>query len=212
MFIEMSPRVKPAPAPAGGGVRKRQKAQTREALLEAARRVLAREGLASTTTREVAREAGVAAGTFFVHFPDVDALVEALLDEHLAAALGSAYRTLPKGADVVGRLVHVSRKLFEAYDVDPDLSRQYLSASLFRVRRSGPTEARFSALQRWVLDELAAHGGADGALPAPLAFAAYFSLYFGLLVAGLRGQLRRQEQLALLDTSLRRLLGVKART
>lgn len=191
--------------------RQLQKARTREALLAAARKVLRKRGFAKTTTREVAREAGVAAGTVFVHFRDVDALVEALLDEHIAAALEGARRTMPKGGDLVARLVHVSKKLYDSYAAEPELSREYLSASLFRAEAGGPADQRLADFQAWVSTEImeAVSAGRCPPIDLRLAFGAFFSLYFGVLVAGLRGQLTRKDQLALLDASLRRLFNLE---
>ena len=62
--------------------RQQRKSATRQALLRAAQDVLKAHGLTGTTTRAIAKQAGVASGTLFVHFADVNALVEALLDEH----------------------------------------------------------------------------------------------------------------------------------
>lgn len=195
------------PAPGGRvSARQRQKEKTRDALLAAARAVVERRGFAKTTTREVAQEAGVAVGTVFLHFPDVGALAEALLDEHIGVALAKALRTLPKRGDVVRRLVHVSKKLFESYDLEPELSKQYLAASLFRGDPDGPAAARIAQFERWVTAQIT-EAVAEGAMPPiepRLAFSVFFSLYFSALVVGLRGQLGRKDQLALLDASLRR--------
>lgn len=189
------------------GARQQQKQKTREALLAAARKVIAQRGLAKTTTREVAQEAGVAAGTFFVHFSDVDALVEALLDAHIAAALARALKTLPRRGDLVRRLLHVCTALIESYDAEPELAREYLAASLFRSRPSGPTEARLLEFQAWVTGQIAE---AAPALDAQVAFAMFFWTYFGCLVAGLRGQLQREEQLGLLEAALKRIFTAPA--
>lgn len=205
--------VKPTPKPSLG-VRQQRKQQTREALLAAAKTVVKRRGFAKTTTREVAEEAGVAVGTVFVHFPDVGTLAEALLDEHIAAALETAFRTLPRRADLVRRLVHVSKKLFESYDVDPELSREYLAASLFRSAPEGPGAARRAQYASWVGAQIA-EAVSSGAMPAidpRLAFSTFFALYFSVLVAGLRGELSRKEQLAFLDASLRKLFRMEVHT
>lgn len=186
------------------GLRENQKQKTRENLLGAARRVLKRRGFAKTTTREVAEEAGVAAGTFFVHFPDVDALVEALLDDHLASALGEAIGSLRGRTDLVGRLLHVSKALFDSYDAEPELAREYIAASLFRSRPGGPTEARLREFQEWVAGQIAQEADAVQMDPRQ-AFGIFFWVYFGVLVAGLRGQMSRREQMALLEAALRRL-------
>lgn len=198
------------PSQARVGTRQERKQQTRQALLAAARRVLARRGVAKMTTREIATEAGVAAGTFFVHFPDLNTLVETLLDERIGVALDRALRTLPASGDLVGQLVHVARELYESYDSEPELSRQYLSASLFHPNPHGPAEKRVAQFQHWVTEHIteAVSNGAVPPIDPTVAFTTYFSLYFGILVFGLRGQLGRAEQMALLDASLRRLFAL----
>jgi AcrR family transcriptional regulator len=122
------PALRPSPRAA-------QKASTREAILAAARKTLSREGLAGTTTRRVAEEAGVAVGTVFLHFPDTSALVEALLDAHLEKALAQAYRTLPTEGALIEQLVHVAKRLYDSYAIEPELSRAFIAGSLFPVDR-----------------------------------------------------------------------------
>lgn len=206
MLTRMQPRTRPR-APTSVG-RAQQKAATRASLLAAARRVIAKDGFDRATTRAVAAEAGVAVGTVFAHFPDVGALAEALLDEHIGDALARAERTRPRKGDVVTRLVHVARALYDSYDVDPSLSRAYLAASLFRVDPAGPAAARLAGFERWVVDELTAHG--PRGLDPRLAFTTFFALYFALLVAGLRGQLDRRRQLAALEAGLRQAFRLEA--
>lgn len=52
------------------GRRARRKAETRRRLLDAARELFAERGYHGTRPQDVARAADVAAGTFYVHFPD----------------------------------------------------------------------------------------------------------------------------------------------
>jgi AcrR family transcriptional regulator len=191
--------------------RVQQKAQTRAALLSAARAVLKRQGLGGTTTRAVALEAGVAVGTVFVHFPDVDHLVEALLDEHLAVAVERAVHGAPQRGDLVAQLVHVAKTLFDSYAVEPELSKAFLSASLFGGAPGGLADARLAAFEAWVsarIGEAIARKQVPPVDPV-LAFTTYFSLYFGALVAGLRGRMSRRQQVRLLDEALRRFFRVK---
>jgi AcrR family transcriptional regulator len=134
--MQTRPRPRAPASPAG---RAQQKAATREALLAAARRVIATAGFDRATTRAVAAEAGVAVGTVFAHFPDVGALAEALLDEHIGAALARAERTRPRKGDVVTRLVHVARALYDSYDVDPRaVARVPRGVAVPRRPRPGP--------------------------------------------------------------------------
>ncbi len=52
----------------------------RRQILEAAERVFRAKGLAGATTREIARDAGCAEGTIYLHFEDRMALFSAVLD------------------------------------------------------------------------------------------------------------------------------------
>lgn len=59
----------------------------RAKLLRAAARCLTRKGYEATTTRDIAAEANVSAGTLYNYFPSKEALIEALAEEHLGADL-----------------------------------------------------------------------------------------------------------------------------
>ena len=190
--------------------RQDQKKETRERLLAAARKVLEREGLAGTTTRKVAEEAGVAVGTVFVHFERVEHLVAALLDEHLTRAVPRALRAATRKTGLVEQLSHAARALFESYDAEPDLARAYLAASLF-----GPSEdPRIRQFAAWVNERVSAAtaAGEVDAMDAELAFQAYFSFYFTALVAGLRGALTRTQQVRFIERALARLFRLEKRT
>jgi AcrR family transcriptional regulator len=62
--------------------RRREPEQKRARLLEAARSLFAERGYDATTTAQLAREAGVAEGTVFHHFPSKRALLEAVAGEY----------------------------------------------------------------------------------------------------------------------------------
>ena len=55
--------------------------QTRERILEAALKCFNQEGLESTSTRQIAAEAGISQGNLCYHFPDKAGLVEALYQQ-----------------------------------------------------------------------------------------------------------------------------------
>lgn len=92
------------------GVRQARKEQTRQALLEAALRLLDRNSLNSLGLREVAREAGIAPAAFYRHFDGMDALGIALVEESFGSlrAMVNALRS-PEAAveDVIRRTVEV---------------------------------------------------------------------------------------------------------
>lgn len=185
--------------------RQRQKQRTRQQLLEAAKRVIQSRGFSRMTTRSIADEAGVAVGTVFVHFPDMSALAEELLDERIGATIEKAFQTIPPRADFIQRLLHVFNKILKSYAREADLSREYLTASLFRSHPDGPSAQRLTAFRGWVMSEVsqAVAAGTLKKIDPALAFSAAFSLYFGVLVGGLRGDLDAKAQSQVLEASLR---------
>jgi AcrR family transcriptional regulator len=62
------------------------KQATRRRILEAARRLFARDGFDGAATRDLARHAGIAAGTLFNYFPSKEAIALSLAAEALGAA------------------------------------------------------------------------------------------------------------------------------
>jgi AcrR family transcriptional regulator len=62
------------------------KLATRRRILEAARRLFVRDGFDGAATRDLAREAGIAAGTLFNYFPTKEAVAMSLAAEGLAEA------------------------------------------------------------------------------------------------------------------------------
>jgi len=184
-----------------------QKLATREALLAAARGCLAEGGLAVCTTREVCARAGVAHGTFFVHFPDVTALVEELLDEHVAAALEAAAARSRVGG-VVERLLATVATLIESYAQVPELARAALSTTMFIVERDSPTTRSLALFrQRWSAELGVAKERGEVLVDDPRrAFDAVFATYFGVVVATLRGDLTPAGAVETVALVLRRLV------
>lgn len=60
---------------------------TLEAILDAATRVLVEDGYERTTTNRIAEVAGVSIGSLYQYFPNLDAIVAALVDRHEAKML-----------------------------------------------------------------------------------------------------------------------------
>jgi len=67
---------------------------TRERLLEAAEQILRQRGLSHLSTREVAREAGVADGALYHHFADKNELLVAVISRE-SPKYFDAFRNLP---------------------------------------------------------------------------------------------------------------------
>ena len=62
----------------------RRRERTRRELLAAAARVLAEKGLHRTKISDIAAAADVGVGTFYLHFPDKEALFDAVVEETVA--------------------------------------------------------------------------------------------------------------------------------
>jgi AcrR family transcriptional regulator len=77
----------------------RARAATRARLRESGRRLFAERGLHAVTSHEIAGAAGVAAGTFYLHFPDKHALFRELVSEAIAELIARLEREVRPLAD-----------------------------------------------------------------------------------------------------------------
>ena len=96
------PGLPPAPLRARGRPRKtlleRDDGNRRAALLRAAAALFRSQGFAATTTRDIAAAAGMQSGSPFYHFKSKDALLFAVMQEGMHAALARQRAALPATA------------------------------------------------------------------------------------------------------------------
>jgi AcrR family transcriptional regulator len=140
--------------------------ESRVAILDAARDSILAVGVRRTTLADVARRAGVSRMTVYRTFPDVGALLGALMTEQFGAlietARGAADRLPTARARLVESTVAAARAipdepLFRRIaDVDPELLLPYI------VERLGATQRSAAALFR----ESVSEGQADGSIRA----------------------------------------------
>ena len=139
-----TPRRSPARRQAGAG-------DKREAILSAATRVFARRGFFNAQVADVAREAGVAAGTVYLYFRSKDDLLTSIFEESMTRALEQTEGALEGVTDPIERLHRLARVHLERLGSQRDL------AVVFQVelRQSTKFMERFSAAQlRTYLDHL----------------------------------------------------------
>jgi AcrR family transcriptional regulator len=107
------------------GRREANKRATREAVLEAARRLFADKGYEATSVREIAEDAGVGERTFYRYFDGK----EALLDDELQRwidAVADALRTRPLHEGPLIAVEHTIVALSEAIAATPEQRPEWM--------------------------------------------------------------------------------------
>lgn len=85
----------------------RRSVETRQRILEAAARVFAEHGYAAGTTNRIAEAAGMSVGSLYQYFPNKDAILVELMQQHLDAStamLAGLFDDLPEGLEARVRL------------------------------------------------------------------------------------------------------------
>jgi AcrR family transcriptional regulator len=138
-----------------------QVAQTRAALVAAARRLFGRDGFAATSVDEMARQARLTTGALYHHFPNKTALFEAvfeavhadLLEASLQAAVGAAdeVELLTRGFDAfldavlepeVQRIIIIDAPAVLGLARFTELDERYAFAAITEALRAATTSGR----------------------------------------------------------------------
>ncbi len=183
------------------------KEQTEAAILAAARRLFRRHGVDAASTRDIAKAAGVAAGTLFNYFPSKEAIAFALTAQAFEDGRRSARERIEP--DAAGTLEQhlftlIASDLRALADLRP-LVADLLDAGLARAGElPAPAAAIRAARMEDVAWLLAMHGVPHGA-EAPLLHLVW-SVYLSVLAFWSRDPSPNQEDtLALLDSAVRML-------
>jgi AcrR family transcriptional regulator len=157
-----------SPAPNRGA---RRRARTRAQLLDAARELFAMQGVEATRVGDITERADVGAGSFYNHFTDKDAIVEAILAD-AAEQQGQIVDLLSAALDDPAEVMAVAHRHFvRLAQTDPtfallvvrlDLTHRLMTTTLgpraTRDLRSGIAAGRFDVADLGVA--LHAMGGA----------------------------------------------------
>jgi AcrR family transcriptional regulator len=189
------------------------KDSTRKRILKVAQRHFARHGFEATTTRDIARDAQIAAGTLFNYFPTKEAIVESLVIDacnraaESFAVSWSADVTPDSGSLEEDLFAHVAANLRELKPY-----RKYISviletklSPLADDQSDGDRSLRTAHLQT-VGQLLSRHAQHDSA--SAIAAQLYWTLYTGMLAFWSKDSSPHQEDtLAILDESLNMFVG-----
>ncbi len=122
--------------------RKRDPEATREAILEAARGVLAKDGKEGLSVAQVAQLAGVNRGTAYQHFQTREQLIEATAEwvgQKLFSAVFGEPGIRPEAPGSSGNVEKVIAELTEFAMENPELGRVWLYELLSSKRPAGDT-------------------------------------------------------------------------
>ena len=122
-----------------------QVAQTRAALVAAARRLFGRDGFAATSVDEMARQARLTTGALYHHFPNKTALFEAVFEAVHADLLEASLQAAVGAADEVELLTRGFDAFLDAV-LEPEVQRIIIIGRARRPR-AGPLHRARRALR-----------------------------------------------------------------
>lgn len=125
-----APNAAPAPnAPAAAAAapdgRRARTVETRERIRAAAWELFSTVGYDATTTHAIAKRAGIAAGTVFVHASDKADLLFLVMHDRLAGVADDRLSTVPDGP-LLDRLIYVFGGLFRMYGEHPGVAAAFI--------------------------------------------------------------------------------------
>lgn len=111
--------------------RQRRSRETVDAILEAAARVFAERGYSAGTTNRIAEAAGVSIGSLYEYFPNKDAVLIALAEQHVERMMASVHAHLADELSAGQPLERMLRgfvgAMLEVHERSPDLHRVVFS-------------------------------------------------------------------------------------
>jgi TetR/AcrR family fatty acid metabolism transcriptional regulator len=155
---------------------------THARVFEAAVRLFARQGYAATSVEQITREAGVAKGTFFIHFATKDAVVTQLVRDQVRAARKARDRIIAKGGTPIDALRATVMTLGAEVAADRELSRVVIAANILNPMLGGFAESVFGGIIAEMMDDVRAaqRGGLlDPEIDAELIAGTLITSYFG---------------------------------
>lgn len=147
--------------------------QRRAALIEAALRVIARDGLAAATTRAIAAEAGMSLASLHYAFTSRDELIGKVIDYVVELQAEGATTALRPGDDLISTIRTALREYLAVIIADPSRELALQELTLYALRTPSLTNAakdqyaRFYAAAESVLSVVAENTGHVWRRPMP---------------------------------------------
>ncbi|AZN42868.1 TetR/AcrR family transcriptional regulator [Paenibacillus albus] len=162
--------------------RELKKEQTRLRIKEAALDLIADNGYEATTVEEIAKQAGVAKGTFFNYFSSKDELI---CDLQAVFAMNEVAKLQDQPGPLVPRFQLLIFQLVKEFELSKTLTRALFQAMFGSQRQLGSHNRLLDSLKE-VLLPLIRQGQENGELrrdmPAEMIAQQAFQSYFGTLI------------------------------
>ena len=147
-------------------------------IIEAAVRIFARKGYYNSRVSDIAREAGLAAGTIYLYFKTKDDILVTLFREKMAHFVASLRKAIAVEPDAVAKIRRLVRLHFEMLEGDPELAEvvqvELRQGQKFFRGASAHEISSYFALIGSVLEEGVAQGQVRPELPIKVATKALF--------------------------------------
>ena len=187
------------------------KQETRQRILDAARKLFCRKGFQQTTTRDLATEASIATGTMFNYFPSKEHLALAIIDSSLEAAAAEFGESRSDGESLEEALfAHVAialRHLRPHRGYVGDVVESTLSP-FSRANGEGTADALRVRHLETVREIIERHASPSTPHPSAVTMHLYWTMYLGVVAYWARDESPNQEDaLLLLDQALRLFVG-----
>jgi AcrR family transcriptional regulator len=146
-------------------------AERRAALVDAALRVVARDGLAKATTRAIVAEAGMSLASFHYAFESRDELIDELIRTVVAREQQAVIPELVVGVSIRDLIETGLARYLEHLRADPDHEQAMLELTQYALRAPArhplavAQYAHYTALATETLQLAAAHTGATWRVP-----------------------------------------------
>jgi TetR/AcrR family transcriptional regulator, fatty acid metabolism regulator protein len=142
-------------------------------IIQAAVRVFARKGYFSSRVSDIAREAGIAAGTIYLYFRTKEDILITLFREKMSVFVFSMRRAIADEPDAVAKVRRLVHLHFEMLEGDPDLAEvvqvELRQGQKFFRGASSQEIAAYFALIGSVLEEGVGQGHFKSDLPVKVA-------------------------------------------
>lgn len=147
----------------------RLRAATRQALIEAGTAAFAQHGLSGASISQIARDAGVANGTFYLHFRSKRELYSAIVEgvlEQLSGLMEQSAATSPeRGAaerreiEAIASYIEANEVVFQMMAATADTEADHPVTRMFAARRMRALEEgqRLGTVRRDIRIDIAAH-------------------------------------------------------